>query len=824
MGCECIREKVKPGILKIFNIELPQSYFVIDIMLRMETGALSEITKPPKTISSSTYYRRNAKRRLTEVINPYKDARKSAIEVSQPTKVDTSPAKIFCYIEPLDAERNFTVNTKARNNQSREYKISYQSNELPKLSSQSPRSSLQLPRINPEQIKIAKKIESEFLQLLEQEKPAATIEKIRPIYHRALAKLKHTQTTQFNPIEMEALVYGICVSDSAKALPSFPRGYIELDDDFVAKIRTLARYVFSEKNKIYKPEDLSKITNWKNFFKSSNIRFHEYLTVKDLLKLTYPGWLEGERPLIRPHTLTLTGNYAHEAGEDTSKPSRAAVAAARCIFLDQEGVVDARGFYVPERIASIDWHEVYRDSETGIKNLIQDPDSKQFGRIYDAFDAAAPGIIGIKPGQILPWRLPRCLSWENKALADNQCQEILRYVLKQEGVLTAQGRPIASRIRDLAIADLIAKESSIAMNRSSYTNIYQLLLATFPESVGWKFDQINPGDIPYDGMWKGKPGLEIIKMRFAKGMYEFFEALKQQAEPNFIDHRVCFDPDAKRVLEINRNEMQTLKLYMSRQGISWKDLAVKFGIQSPFEDRFNGSTKKFFEGVFGKTNSKTGMLGTSGIYLEDVERKITNKDKAVDTLEGELDSKVTATNVVYRPSDGKNLVEYLLQINNSRPGKDSYTRKLYLAYAAANSKKLEHDNALGDSILAKMLSAKKRNSGEFHLSTRIFNGVIELLITVLVDRTNLSDHVKQLVTQRYSELMSTKERRAVLRERLLECVKKDPDFYKKNTFVSLINRIFELAFADIKKYESSFQKTHNHKTALYTKTFIKLEN
>ena len=123
-----------------------------------------------------------------------------------------------------------------------------------------------------------------------------------------------------------------------------------------------------------------------------------------------------------------------------------------------------------------------------------------------------------------------------------------------------------------------------------------------------------------------------------------------------------------------------------------------------------------------------------------------------------------------------------------------------------------------------MLSAKKKNSEEYYLSPRNFNGIIDLLITVLVDRTNLTTHVKGLVKERYQDLISTKERRNVLRERLLDCIKKDKDFHQKNTFVSLINRAFELAFGDVIKYEAAFKNSNKRHTTLYTRTVTGLNN
>jgi hypothetical protein len=783
----------------------------------MTVSPSKKINSNQSKISQSTLYRRLAMKQIKDVFCAYRNKRNEQLLLRAHEPQDIL---IPSGLSNTNQSERFTVTVKTRSSGNSDYVIEYSKKDLPQIKTNADRDKLLLPRVDSSQLEMAKKISLEFQKILNKNKHTNTIESIRPLYKQALDSI-HPEGLQ-NSIELEALVYGICIADPQSGLSALPRGYIRHGEDLISQLRTLARYVFSEKNNILKPQDLTQITSWKKFLQKDGINFSEYLTVKDLLKLTYPGWLEGERPLIRPHTLTLTGNYSHTNGEDTSKPSKAAAAAARCVFLDQDGVLDDRGFYVPSRIIEIDWHNVYRDKITGIPNLVQDPDSKQFGRIYDAFEIAAPNLVGTKPGQIPPWRLSRYLTWKNTEEANKNCQDILRYVLAQAPALDCNGRPIAAKVRTLTLGDLIAQQSSMAMNKSSYKNTYELFQATYPDLVGWKFDQINPGDIPYDGIWQGKEGLNIVKNRFAKGIYELFEALKADAEPDFLEHGVFFDPEAEKFLEISRQEMHKLKLYMHRKGISWKDLAVAFGIQSPFEERFNGSTKKFFEGIFGKADAETFQLGKSGIYLDDVSKKITGHDDVVDQLGSELDSLIKAPDVIYQ-GEG-NLLKLLKDLNSSRKDRDSYIRKLYIAFAASKSSKLVSDSSLGDSVLAKVLTAKKKNSKEYYLSARSFNGIMELMLLVLLDRSNLSPHLKKITKEQIYSLIVTKERRNALRERLIDCIKRDPSFKEKNNLVSLINRNLELCFAEINKYEKSFKKLNNRTTSLYERVVKNLDN
>jgi hypothetical protein len=163
-------------------------------------------------------------------------------------------------------------------------------------------------------------------------------------------------------------------------------------------------------------------------------------------------------------------------------------------------------------------------------------------------------------------------------------------------------------------------------------------------------------------------------------------------------------------------------------------------------------------------------------------------------------------------------------ISKSRPDKDSYLRKLYIAYATTRSKRLKHDCSLGQSTLARVLTARKDGTPEYYLSARSLGGLLDLMPTVLIDRSNFANNVKQNIKTAISNLIAPKEILNVLRERLIACIREDPGFAKKNNLVSLINKNLELCFTEIDRYEKSFRDRYGRNTKLYTRVVNDLDN
>ena len=139
----------------------------------------------------------------------------------------------------------FTVTVKTRSLGNSDYVIEYSKKDLPQIKTNADRDKLLLPRVDSSQLETAKKISLIFQKILNKNKHTNTIESIRPLYKQAFDS-SHPEGLQ-DSIELEALVYGICIADPQSDLSALPRGYIRHGEDLIFKLRTLARYVFSEK-------------------------------------------------------------------------------------------------------------------------------------------------------------------------------------------------------------------------------------------------------------------------------------------------------------------------------------------------------------------------------------------------------------------------------------------------------------------------------------------------------------------------------------------------------------------------------------------------
>lgn len=603
--------------------------------------------------------------------------------------------------------------------------------------SRSNRSQIALP-FDSELTTKAKQLAKKIIPKLKSQK-LISVENFRQLYN---------QTIQESNIgdDSESLFYHtalLCVKSKTRPrapLKSLPSGFwgINESSSFADKIRVLGRYILTEEHQIKTAADLESIQKLKDKFSTSGLNLNSYIGLLDTLKVIYPGYLSGDCPIVRAWRIP---NLLQIGKPDLESIPPIFSQALRTSFLEQNGVLDQEGSYNNEKIKSINWTEVFHKPGNGTRSIVET--SGCFKGTLSALKLAAPGLIGTNPGQIPPWQFKRIgFRWSGEE-GKEACQLMTRYIFRAEGLLDNQNKPIPIRVQKweeqskTTWAERFKRENAQALQLSGYGDHWRAIQATFPDSIGWNRNQINPGDIDFDSKWVGRTGKALFKFRFAKKLEGLFNRLKINGEKAFQQHTVKFQPNKSPILNITSSDMKALRIFMRSNEIKWEILLDFFGMKLPFKDHCSNNKVKLFTLLLGKIDPTTGCFGKSGLRAEDLNESINAKNLLSEELKSEMEEEAPSLYPTLKKGQAESLIRDLKTMTQRGSPLFKATVKCF-ALSRIGEKKVSLDKLLQDA------SINKQGLTAFKNFLKTLDGLIKVSSCPETDRTKLHNLISKL--------------------------------------------------------------------------------
>lgn len=303
----------------------------------------------------------------------------------------------------------------------------------------------------------------------------------------------------------------------------FPTGFFDHNSRYFEKrVRTLGKHFYVD---LMHLDTAAKIEEFDKYADNSRDAGLSYLLVTfsptDLLRVTFPGYLEGENPPIRDWFIYENKKWVWKEG-DTERAERIRAKATRAckgVLKYGEKVINPDRTYNFEEIRKRNWGLIFHNKKYGTRGMM-DNCPYTTGALA-ALRLAAPELIGIEENQILPSEIRHNGMWEEHEVRDAIAEHLVEKKLK----CTERGKPSAKKIKE--VTDWAMQFREIASHSLSSTTAYDALMHRYPHLFGWGEDQIKPWEIRYGGMWDGETGLQKLKEQMAwelcdAGLGEFY--------------------------------------------------------------------------------------------------------------------------------------------------------------------------------------------------------------------------------------------------------------------------------------------------------------
>lgn len=431
----------------------------------------------------------------------------------------------------------------------------------------------------------------------------------------------------FNNLELFTLTAYMCLEKNGGFLSKLPDSFLERNDSkLLEKTKILTRHFLVNQKGKNTPDMAEELTEWSVSLTGAGLQtLADYFSPASLLKIAYPGYLDGPEPIIREWILPGTSKWQ----EDRTLLKRA----CKNIFYSQ-GVVEG-GIINRDKVLEADWGSTFRDKKTGLRGVFACSDFLKGP--FDAIRLAAPCLIGTKveEGQIPVWKFDRLVQWKTEE-GLKVLDDLTRYLVEQKlKLFEDDGKTVSpSKIKKIKNwKKLYFEEKYLCLVSAGVDTAEAALKRVYPKLFGWEDGLILPGEIVRGDMWKGKEGKKLFRLRFAHSIYTAFERLKKNGNEEFKNHGVRFNPKSDVLITLPKRDFTKLnKLYIENDIYWWKHI-MYFNLTGGFGIVANQNQVDAFELLLGKVNKETKCFGKTEISVDEVhEQNPTTTGLIVDLL------------------------------------------------------------------------------------------------------------------------------------------------------------------------------------------------
>ncbi|GEM_PF-2445953 len=624
----------------------------------------------------------------------------------------------------------------------------------------------------------------------------------------------------------ESLVAYLCLrNDKKRGFTSLPNGFFNYDNpDLIERITSVGRYFTVNQMGLDNAEKVEKVTNWSApFVKAGLQKLNKLISAPELLKLLFPGYLDGGNPPVREWVLPMPNKWQGDESDEDRIWSNA-IRACKFAVIDQ-GIADpTTGVVNTEVLLEKDLGQIFYDQKYCLRGAIGVCDFLKGS--LDALELAIPGILKVYPRH--RFKYPNKWTDETRfTLIDEITKFIVEKKLKlvdEHGIVNAQ------KVKDVSDwRKQYDDECTGGLNRSGVGNAYEALKRVYPQLFGWGVNQVQPGEIRYGGMWDGEDGERLFKLKFAKSLYVVFEMFKNRKVKGFENHGVEFFPESQKPLKLPRKDFIALKNYYISHSIGWYDHFLSFNLTAGFVDVAKDQANAF-ELLLGAVNPKTNCYGISHIKVEDVVDRNPTRTYLVSSLladvSGDLEHQDINISGLRRHGydmnrtgiEGTCLEPYMIH----RPESDvlEKTNALYQTFAATvlSSSTQDRDSREKDRYTAieKILIATDPfilGDKKLIISNRRLRHLLRFLSEDVIPNVTITDELKTQLIKMINSLVKLKKPANDPREILLAAAQTDRKYGDGKNPFGVLNTILENVLEAVAIYEIRYEKANGCNSA-----------
>lgn len=585
----------------------------------------------------------------------------------------------------------------------------------------------------------------------------------------------------FNNLELFTLTAYMCLEKNGGFLSKLPDSFLERNDrELLEKTRILTRHFLVNQKGKNTPDMVEDLLEWNASLMSRGLQtLSDYFSPASLLKIAYPGYLDGPEPIIREWILPGSSKWQ----DDRTLLKRA----CKNIFYSQ-GVVED-GIINRDKVFETDWGSAFRDKKTGLRGVFSSSDFLKGP--FDAIRLAAPCLIGTKveEGQIPVWKFDRLVQWSTEE-GLKVLDDLTRYLVEQKlKLFEDDGKTVSpSKIKGVKNwKKLYFEEKYLCLVSAGVDTAEAALKRVYPKLFGWEDGLILPGEVVRGDMWKGKEGKKLFRLRFAHSIYTAFERLRKNGNEEFKNHGVRFNPESVSPITLPKRDFTRLNnLYIENDIYWWKHI-MYFNLNGGFGIVANQNQVDAFELLLGKVNKETGCFGKTEISVNEVhEQNPTTTGLIVDLL----------TESDYEPSpmqiDGfsckrgepiSNALELLLEpeLHGEYSQKSQAFIDAYIALKIESEK--EDQNCALEKILGEVSAFDNKE----------LRTVLRTLRDSILDRTNINDESKSTLKKLIQRLIKLHSPNTPY-DVLYTAAKANRKYGMENNPLSILNSVLEHIF------------------------------
>jgi len=284
-----------------------------------------------------------------------------------------------------------------------------------------PRNKIKLPGISSEKIEKAKAI-AEQVKPMWTEAQLSTeyieMDKFEDIAQKAYANVRKVgdAETLNNDQELFTLVAYFSLKNNSYnkkgLLSKFPNGLLSANDPHLEeRFRTLGRLFYINIKKKDTPILLENYEGAVDDFVKAGLDCLLQIERPELCKISFPGYLEGENPVIREWSMYYMAKWSGECDdEELLLRKLLAVRAAKWFLKYGVNAVNEVGEYRIDKIKDRAFAPFVHNKKSGLRGLIER--HPELGGLVEFLRFAEPNLIGIGNNRVNPWSYKRHGTWE----------------------------------------------------------------------------------------------------------------------------------------------------------------------------------------------------------------------------------------------------------------------------------------------------------------------------------------------------------------------------------------------------------------------------
>jgi hypothetical protein len=405
-------------------------------------------------------------------------------------------------------------------NPKQKLEVKYDRASLPNLN-EVPRSEIKLPGINTEKIEKAKAI-SEQVKFMWTEARLSPeyveMDKFEDIAQKAYANVRKTGDAETLNSDQELFTLTAYFSlknnsfNKKGLLSKFPNGLLNANSPHLEeRLKTLGRLFYINIKKKDTPILLENYEGAVDDLVKAGLDCLLQIERPELCKISFPGYLEGENPIVREWSMYYMAKWSGECDdEELLLRKLLAVRAAKWFLKYGADAVNEVGEYRIDKIKDRAFAPFVYNKKSGLRGLIER--HPELGGLVNFLRFAEPNLVGIGNNRVNPWSYKHHGTWEGFEVLDQLSEHVIAGNFSYDGEIDVEKRS--------EVFGLAGYYERVASNALKGRGSLKAVSHKYPDLIGLRPNQFHIWEISHAGIRIGKYGEDLSRLEMAVKLHD----------------------------------------------------------------------------------------------------------------------------------------------------------------------------------------------------------------------------------------------------------------------------------------------------------------